>query len=74
MAGLGAGCLLDTGASAMSGLQSGSACRLAADLLDHLAHIVGTDLSEHAHRISTAAEHYRYVDESYSRTYRAIAE
>jgi hypothetical protein len=69
-----AGQPLASGASAMSGLQSGAACQFVATIFDDVSDKMSDELAAHAEKLSAAAEAYRRADEDLGRRLRHLAE
>lgn len=74
VSGMHAGRSVADAVSAMPGLFSGEACRAVAALLDGAATAAGADLTEHAQRLSRAADNYHQTDSEAGRRLGRIVE
>jgi hypothetical protein len=71
---LGAGQSLNSAGTGVSGLLSEGACQFASSMVDTALNAVREDLSKHSENLSTAAEHYRRMDEEFGRRLRRFSQ
>ncbi|WP_235654122.1 type VII secretion target [Mycolicibacterium houstonense] len=73
ISGMAVGQSLTTAGTGVPGLLSEGACQFAGSTMDTALGAVHEDLTEHATRLSTAAEHYHGMDEASGRRLRKFA-
>lgn len=67
VSGLSAGQSLNSAGTGVSGLLSEGACQFASSMVDTALNAVREDLTKHSENLSTAADHYRRMDEEFGR-------
>ncbi|OBG80659.1 hypothetical protein A5733_21380 [Mycobacterium sp. NS-7484] len=72
VSGLDVGQPLSAAAAAMPGLQSGAACGQVAPIVDGAAKTVGSEVSAHAGKLTSAADAYQRTDDESARRLNSI--